>query len=387
MATEEDNFDIDIYGDGIDDYQQVASEEEINKTENPPSEPAINHSDAAAGVASIPDGVHLSASETDVQQDVDLEKDRLPTNDVAQKIASTDDSAQDSLHLPKQAPQAQGLKRKDGYDDRYLDPGATTALFISDLHWWITDDDIRGWANQSQCEDELEDVTFSEHKVNGKSKGQAYILFKSPQAATATKQKVESFGQGQQYTKKFSVSYTNPFTNPFRTLPKDGPMRNNNAANNRSVPGYSAQGPMGSQQMGYNPSNAYRNTRGGYNPRGGVNSTSNYNRGGFQQTMSGGFHGGTPGGFQSNPMGGMQPYGTFQNRGGMMGGIRGGAMGMRGGRGGMGSNGMMGLPMGSMGMGMGMGSQMGGMGMGMPQMGAGMGMQGTQKALSLSLLL
>lgn len=171
MATEEDNFDIDIYGDGIDDYQQVASEEEINKTENPPSEPAINHSDAAAGVASIPDGVHLSASETDVQQDVDLEKDRLPTNDVAQKIASTDDSAQDSLHLPKQAPQAQGLKRKDGYDDRYLDPGATTALFISDLHWWITDDDIRGWANQSQCEDELEDVTFSEHKVNGKSKG------------------------------------------------------------------------------------------------------------------------------------------------------------------------------------------------------------------------
>lgn len=214
---------------------------------------------------------------------------------------------------------------------------------------------------------------------------QAYILFKSPQAATATKQKVESFGQGQQYTKKFSVSYTNPFTNPFRTLPKDGPMRNSNAANNRSAPGYSAQGPMGSQQMGYNPSNAYRNNRGGYNPRGGINSTSNYNRGGFQQPMNGGFQGGTPGGFQGNPMSGMQPYGAFQNRGGMMGGIRGGTMGMRGGRGGMGSNGMMGLPMGGMGMGMGMGNQMGGMGMGMPQMGAGMGMQGTQK-LSLSLL-
>ena len=45
--------------------------------------------------------------------------------------------------------------------------------------------------------------------------------------------------------------------------------------------------------------------------------------------------------------------------------MRGGAMGMRGGRGGMGPNTMMGMPMGNMGM--------GGMGMGMPQV----GMQGT----------
>ena len=91
-----------------------------------------------------------------------------------------------------------------------------------------------------------------------------------------------------------------------------------------------------------------------------------YNRGGFQQPMTGGFQSG----FQPSPMGGMQAYGGFQNRGGMAGGMRGGPMGMRGGRGGMGS-GIMGMPMTGMGMG-----PMGGMGMNMPQMGVGMGMQG-----------
>lgn len=42
---------------------------------------------------------------------------------------------------------------------------------ISELNWWTTDDDIRGWTSQADCEDELKDITFSEHKVNGKSKG------------------------------------------------------------------------------------------------------------------------------------------------------------------------------------------------------------------------
>lgn len=88
-----------------------------------------------------------------------------------QQIKSTDESANDAFKVPKQAPQQQGVKRKEGSDERPIDPGATTAILISDLHWWNTDDDIRGWVNQAQCEDELKEVTFSEHKVNGKSKG------------------------------------------------------------------------------------------------------------------------------------------------------------------------------------------------------------------------
>ena len=65
----------------------------------------------------------------------------------------------------------QGVKRKEGSDDRAVDPGATSALLVSELSWWHTDDDIRGWARQANCEDELVGITFSEHKVNGKSKG------------------------------------------------------------------------------------------------------------------------------------------------------------------------------------------------------------------------
>jgi hypothetical protein len=76
----------------------------------------------------------------------------------------------ESNGLATQRPQ-QGVKRKEGSDERPVDPGATTALMISELNWWNTDDDIRGWVNQAGCEHELKDITFSEHKINGKSKG------------------------------------------------------------------------------------------------------------------------------------------------------------------------------------------------------------------------
>ncbi|KAL8897239.1 MAG: hypothetical protein Q9207_007313 [Kuettlingeria erythrocarpa] len=342
MATEEDNFDIDIYGDGGGrDYQQEAPVS-VEAVKNPESVPQTY----------------------DGQQDLGPPVNHPQQSDVAQKISSTDESPNNSFELPKQAPQTQGLKRREGSDDRFSDPAATTALFISELHWWVNEDDIRGWANQIQCEDELEDVTFNEHKVNGKSKGQAYVLFKSPQAATAIKQSIESFGEGQQYFKKFSVSYTNPFTNPFRTVPKDGPTRSNNPSVNR--PGQNYGEPTG-QQAGYS---SYRGGRGGrYNNRGNVNGIANYNRGGYQQPMTGGFSNSPMGGFQG--MGGMQSYGGFQNRGGMMGNMRGGSMGLRGGQGGMAANEMMSMPH--------MGGVMGGMAgmsMGMPPIGNGMVMQG-----------
>lgn len=209
---------------------------------------------------------------------------------------------------------------------------------------------------------------------------QAYVQFKTPQAATAAKHKIEFFGEGQQYAKKFTVSYTNPYTNPFRTLPKDGPARNNAPTNNnRSTTGsYGSSGAVGSggtSQSFSNGSGGYRGNRGGgyKNRGGGMNNMPGYNRGGFQQPATGSFQNTGMGGFQGSPMGGMQSYGGFQNRGNMVGGMRAGPMGMRGGRGGMNPGGMVGMPMTGMGMG-----AMGGMGMGMPQMSGGMGMQGMQ---------
>ena len=162
MAAEEDNFDIDIYGDGGEDEHHHDEPEDPMKAEEISDQPI----QSAEFISSAAD--QSSAHGLTAVSDIKIEH---KVNDTAQKIASTDESGPDPVQLPKQAPQTQGLKRIDGVDDRYVDPGATTALFVSELHWWVNDDDVRGWANQSQCEDELEDITFSEHKVNGKSKG------------------------------------------------------------------------------------------------------------------------------------------------------------------------------------------------------------------------
>lgn len=139
MATEEDNFDIDIYGegDGADTYTGAVKPQDSSATEQ---HTAAQGQDASASASN---GTGLgSGSQT------------------GQTI--------NPAHLP---PQPHGFKRERLNDDRPTDPGATAALSVSELPWWITDDEIRGWANQSQCEDELVDITFSEHKVNGKSKG------------------------------------------------------------------------------------------------------------------------------------------------------------------------------------------------------------------------
>lgn len=170
----DDEFDIDIYGDANREQEQDApfkKDEEgdvkIEGIEPAHEEPPVVHTNGTNGVKHEGeiDGSHA---------DVKTEGNNLDKMNGQQKIKSTDESGSDVLTIPKQAPQQQGVKRKEGSDDRPIDPGATTALLISELHWWNTDDDVRGWVNQAQVEDELKDITFSEHKVNGKSKG--YVM-------------------------------------------------------------------------------------------------------------------------------------------------------------------------------------------------------------------
>lgn len=196
------------------------------------------------------------------------------------------------------------------------------------------------------------------------SNSQAFVEFASPQAATAVKHQIDNLGPA----RKHSAIYTNPIPNPFRTLPKDAPMRKDN---NRGPGGFNAGG--NNPNFGMNNMGGGFRGRGGYTNRGNMSNFNNRNNfnpmGGFQ---GGAAAGGMMGGFQGGPMGGMQNYG-YNNRGGMMGGMRGGPGGMRGRGGGNMGMGMSGMnPMG----GMGMNPMAGGMNPMMGGMGGNMGMQG-----------
>lgn len=168
--ADDDNFDIDIYGD--DSYQDPNAQQD--PTDILTDAPAPN-ADANGGA---PSG-STANNQTSGGQAIKTEPSGESTNSDAQhdqstqQIASTGGST-GNHEVHKQAPQQQGTKRKQGEDDdRPTDPGATAALMINDVNWWVSEEDIRGWANQSGCEDELNEVTFNEHKVNGKSKGYA----------------------------------------------------------------------------------------------------------------------------------------------------------------------------------------------------------------------
>ena len=343
----EDEFDIDIYGDtnAEQDRDGACKKDEegdvkIDGIEHVNGNTAEGLDDNAAN------GTKHDDDQDDGYLDIKVGVEERNKIIGQQKIKSTDESGQDLLTIPKQAPQQQGVKRKEGSDDRPIDPGATTALLISELHWWNTDDDIRGWVNQAQVEDELKDITFSEHKVNGKSKGyvtpyaskvqilnhshrQAYVEFTSQQAATAAKHKIDAFGEGQQYVKKHSVTYSNPNNNPFRTLPKDAPMRAGKDGSNSRVPTNNYSNDRGNQNSNFG--GGFRGRTPGYNAnRGGMNNNMNGNN--FNRNFSGPPMGGVMGGgfntpmggsFSNNSMGGQFAGGAF-NRGGMMGGMRGG---------------------------------------------------------------
>lgn len=156
MAAEEDNFDIDIYGDGGEDYQddgqgQNGEQHDLGQD--------------VTGASELDSALRESGRSADHGRNntSDANREAHPASQIQQMNSG-------AFQANKAQPM-QSLKRKEGGDERQLDHGATTALFISDLHWWITDDDVRGWVNQSSCEDELRDITFHEHKVNGKSKG------------------------------------------------------------------------------------------------------------------------------------------------------------------------------------------------------------------------
>ncbi|EXJ64335.1 hypothetical protein A1O7_00671 [Cladophialophora yegresii CBS 114405] len=344
-SADEDNFDIDIYGDGEGD---ITADGTMDYKAGDDDDLQFNiDTDEEAP----------PPKESQVKTELEEEQPPPPSTSVPPQPQRKveDDKIKKSEPIPsKPAVPQQGVKRKETSDERPIDHGATNALMISDLHWWTTEDDIRGWVNDAGAEDELKDLTFSEHKVNGKSKGQVYLEFSSPQASTAARHKIESLTGNQPSSRKHTVAFTSATQNPFKTLPKDAPAR---ARDERPARGGSFNsGPRG--DYGLN-NQGFRGGRGGNFNRGGYNQNSHYNRN-FSPPMGG--YNNQNMGFQGT-MGMGNNYGGFNNRGGMMNNnMRGGMGGMRGGRGGM--NTFMGMA-GGMGVGnMGMNPMMAGMGMG-----------------------
>lgn len=365
MSGEDDTFDIDIYGDeGKDNQQGQQNDDEDN---------LVFDDDEQYGYDGQQDGSHEQ-------------------NGAHQEQSESSHQAQNGSDST--ATQQQGTKRKaedDGYEgDSYhgnqdtssnsnfnfqTDPRATPALKMTELHWWTTEEDLRAFCSAANAESHLRDLSFGEHKINGKSRGEAYLEFDSAAAADAVKREME---KTETKNPNEEPKRVNPFVIFFTAVGNPFRGRDSGAQGKKD---FSAGGGRGGA---YNPN--FSGGRGGFNRGGGFNNRGGggFNRGGFQQqqggwnnNMGGGY--GAPNPMMNNPMMmGMGAMGMgFNNMGrggGMMG--RGGMNPMAGMNMGMGGGGRGGMMGGRGGWGGGGGNfQQGGMGYGGGG-GYGMGMQG-----------
>lgn len=147
--AEEDSFDIDLYGDDAeepaDTAQDIQHEENMENTEA--TEP-----DNSKSLKPAPASNENIATKTETKQP---EEEVIMEESANNNLPNSEKPALESASV----------------GNRETNPNADFALVISDLQWWESDDDIRGWANLAGQEDHLKDITFSEFKVNGKSKG------------------------------------------------------------------------------------------------------------------------------------------------------------------------------------------------------------------------
>ena len=215
MSVEDDTFEIDLYGD-----------DPIDLKAEPQSESkGDGHEDIAQELSGVDGGNDQANTEI-------FDQTSAPTqpSDTRQEAADTT--------VPNASTPQQGTKRKasdaeqehhqpdasheQSYtDNRPLDPGASPCLKLADLHWWTTEEDLRGMCARAGAEAELHELSFGEHKINGKSKGEAYLEFATAQAATAVKRTIEVAAQvkeeGSGVRKAPFVVYFAPVGNPFRT--------------------------------------------------------------------------------------------------------------------------------------------------------------------------
>ncbi|KAI9140490.1 hypothetical protein BKA69DRAFT_1125584 [Paraphysoderma sedebokerense] len=162
-------------------------------------------------------------------------------DDSASKKRPRDDSTEGSTAKKANTGAAEddvfaGFGEENGAASSYQQPAPATeyssngptALVISELHWWTNDEDLKSIATDATGDPKcVKDVGFFEHKVNGKSRGTAYMLFTTAEAAAKTKERLD----------KIEIDSRKPVTNvsydainPFRTMPKEPPNKAGGAA-------------------------------------------------------------------------------------------------------------------------------------------------------------
>lgn len=323
MSVEDDTVDFDLYGN-----------DDEKETPQPPQSVLLQET-------AVDDDLH------------DVTTDPSATIDGAVKPVSQSDSYERSQSLKRKASEEVHTHQSEqATDARTLDQGAQAALKLSELQWWISEEDLRGYCAQAKAESELLELAFGEHKINGKSKGEAYLEFSSPQAAGIVKREfekanaeIEASGDsnGPLGKHKVSVWYTAP-GNPFKARDTGGKkeMNTNGRFNGHQHGGYNH---YQNNRGGYGRGRAnFAGSRGGGNTGGGQWSSGQQQNSNFANPMMNGFGNMGFGGFgnmdmnaaamMSSMMGmagmGMMPQ-MMANRGGANMMTRGGGLGGRGG--------------------------------------------------------
>ncbi|KAI5364579.1 Putative nucleotide-binding alpha-beta plait domain superfamily, CPSF6/7 family [Septoria linicola] len=311
MSGEDDTFDLDIYGDETPAQEKQQQQQQQRQEEENP-EDRLDFGD---------DTYEDSTTQTH-QQD-------QPTNtsQSGQKRKAPDDG-HDEHHQAAPAnrtPSASARPASATPAYASTEPNATQALKLSELQWWTTEEDLRAFCASAEVEDQLRDIAFGEHKINGKSRGEAYLEFDSPAAASAVKRAIEArdepTAKNEDATTPAEGKRKNQFQVWYVGLGNPFKGRDSGQATKKDAGAYNAAPSRGGFQ------------RGGFQDRG---------RGGFQSRAGGGAFPGGRGGFQQNQQ-------QQQGFGGMNGGYGGGYGNANPMMGGMMANPMMAMGMNGMG--------------------------------------